>query len=92
MSQFLVLGAMLLAMYALIVIPQNRRDRKKREMLEALQIGDEIVTNAGIYGVITEFDGPTIFLAIDNNVEIKLSKEAISEHVVYEETEETGSK
>lgn len=86
--QIIMMAAMLLALYAFIVIPQNRRDRKKKDMLAALEVGDEIVTNSGIYGVVTDFDGPTVFVAIDNGVEIKLVKDAIADKVDYDEEED----
>lgn len=86
METFLFLSVPLLIMYALIVIPQQRRDKKKREMVAALLPGDEVLTSSGFYGVITDFDGPTVFLALDEGVEVKMSKEAIVEKVDYDET------
>lgn len=38
--------------YFILILPQRRRDKKMKAMLEALKVGDEIVTIGGIYGKI----------------------------------------
>ena len=37
-------------MYLLIFRPQKKREKKTREMLDALSVGDEVVTIGGISG------------------------------------------
>ncbi|WHH59029.1 preprotein translocase subunit YajC [Petroclostridium sp. X23] len=36
--------------YFILILPQRRKDKKMKEMLAALKVGDEIVTIGGIYG------------------------------------------
>lgn len=74
-------------MWALLIVPQQRRAKATREMLSKLEIGDEVLTSAGIYGQIAEFDGPTVFLAVSDTLEIKVTRESIAERVVYSEAE-----
>lgn len=85
--QLLILLVMFGAMWALLILPQQRRAKAHREMLAALEVGDEVLTSAGIYGTIAEFDGGTVFLAVSDTLEIKVTKESISERVVYAEAE-----
>lgn len=37
-------------MYVILILPQRKREKKNREMLNALKVGDEIVTVGGIMG------------------------------------------
>jgi len=83
MGQFLVIGVMFAAMWALLILPQQRRTKAHREMLAKLDVGDEVLTSAGMYGEIAEFDGETVFLAVSDSLEIKITRSSIAERVVY---------
>lgn len=39
-------------MYLLIFLPQKRRDKKLREMINSLKVGDKVVTIGGVSGKI----------------------------------------
>lgn len=51
-GSMIFLIVMLVAMVLLIIIPQKKRDKKIRNMLDNLKIGDNIKTIGGIYGKI----------------------------------------
>lgn len=78
---------MMAAMWALLIVPQQRRTKAHRAMMDALDVGDEVLTSAGIYGTIAEFDGETVFLAVNDQHEIKITKSSIAERVVYADAE-----
>lgn len=77
------LVVMMVAMWALLIVPQQRRTKAHRAMLAALDVGDEVVTASGMYGTVVEFDGETVFLAVNDANEIKITKASIAERVVY---------
>ena len=85
--QFIPLIVIMVAMWALLIVPQQRRTKAHREMLGALDVGDEVLTSAGVYGTIAEFDGETVFLAVNDALEIKITKASIAERVVYADSE-----
>ena len=85
--EFIPLIVIMVAMWALLILPQQRRAKAHREMLSKLDVGDEVLTSSGMYGTIAEFDGGTVFLAVSDNLEIKVTKESISERVVYADSE-----
>ena len=71
--------------------------KAQREMLSRLDVGDDILTAGGMYGRITDVDEGTVFVEIADGVEIKITRDAIAEKVVYaddwedeEEEEEFG--
>lgn len=81
--ELVVLLVMFGIMWAVLIMPQQRRAKAHREMLAQLEVGDEILTSSGIYGAIADFDGGTVFLAVNDQLEIKITKESIAERVVY---------
>ena len=85
--EFLPLIILVIALYAIVFLPQQRRAKAHRELLSRLEVGDEVLTSAGIYGVVSEFDGGSVFLAVSDNLEIKVTKESITERVVYADAE-----
>jgi preprotein translocase subunit YajC len=64
-------------MYFLMIRPQRKRMREQQAMQKAIGIGDEVVTNAGIYGFITGEDGDKFWLEIDDDVQIRIARAAI---------------
>lgn len=70
-------------MYFFMVRPQQRKARQHRELLESLDIGDEVVTASGLYGMITDFDGGTVFIEVSEGVEMKITRSSIASKVVY---------
>jgi preprotein translocase subunit YajC len=76
------LGILLLipfAMYFFMIRPQRRRMREQQELQRSIQVGDEVITTSGVYGVITGEDGDSRFwLEIDDDVQIRIARAAIS--------------
>jgi preprotein translocase subunit YajC len=76
------LGILLLipfAMYFFMIRPQRRRMREQQELQRSIQVGDEVITTSGVYGVITGEDGDNRFwLEIDDDVQIRIARAAIS--------------
>jgi preprotein translocase subunit YajC len=70
-----------LALYFLMIRPQRRRMREQSALQSALQVGDEVVTTSGLYGFITGFDEDRVWLEIDEDVQIRLARGAISTKV-----------
>jgi preprotein translocase subunit YajC len=69
------------AMYFLMIRPQRKRQRQQAELQSSIGIGDEVVTNSGIYGFITGEEDDRFWLEIDENVQIRIAKAAIQGRV-----------
>ncbi|HUS44336.1 MAG TPA: preprotein translocase subunit YajC [Ilumatobacteraceae bacterium] len=76
------LGILLLipfAMYFFMIRPQRRRMREQQDLQRSIEVGDEVITTSGVYGVITGEDGDSRFwLEIDDDVQIRIARAAIS--------------
>lgn len=69
------------AMYFLILRPQKRRAKEAQQLQSTIEIGDEIMTTSGLYGFVTGFEGDIAWLEIDDNVQIRVSRQAIQRKV-----------
>ncbi|MDE0161038.1 MAG: preprotein translocase subunit YajC [Acidimicrobiaceae bacterium] len=77
MEQLLIIILMFGALYYLLLRPQQKREKARRELVRSLQAGDEVVTNAGIHGVVAEVEDAIVWLEVAPNVELKLSRDAV---------------
>ena len=75
--QFIPILLVFAIFYFIILLPQQRRQKKLQEFLDALKVGDRVVTTGGIYGSVTKVDGQTIQLQIADKVRIELARNAI---------------
>ena len=65
-------------MYFLMIRPQMKRQKEHRSMLEKLAKGDEVLTNGGIAGTVTDIGENFITVEIADNVRIRVQKAAIA--------------
>lgn len=70
--------AIFLIFYFLIIRPQQKQAREHQKMLEALQKGDRVLTNGGLFGTIVGFRGDAVELKIAENVKVLVARSAIS--------------
>jgi preprotein translocase subunit YajC len=73
--------------YFLLIRPQNQRRRAQMQMQSELDVGDEVVTTAGIYGTVTEIDEDygIVTIEVAPNTEIRFSKAAVAQRLVDED-------
>ena len=63
--------------YFIILMPMKKRQQKVKAFLDALKIGDRVITTGGIYGSITRLNDQSLQLQIANNVRIEVARTAI---------------
>ena len=68
-----------LAFFFLIVRPQRRRVTTHRAFVSALELGDEVVTTGGIFGVIRALDGDRVSLEIAPATVVTVARAAIAQ-------------
>ncbi len=77
-SFFVPLLAMFAILYFLIIRPQQKQAKKQREMLDSLKKGDKVVTNGGIFGVISNLSDTAVTLEIAKSVHIRILRSQIA--------------
>src|SRR5574341_438661 len=68
---------MFVLLYFLMIRPQMKRAKETKQMIEALQKGDEVITAGGVVGRITKMGEAYISLEIAPNTEINVQNAAI---------------
>ena len=74
MSEFMNLLPIILVFvvfYILLYLPQRRRAKKHTEFVDNLKIGDDVLTDSGIFGRVTSIDDKTVTLVLKKG-EIKI--------------------
>ena len=76
-EQFIIIIGMFALLYFLMIRPQMKRAKEHRQMTEALQKGDEVVTTGGVLGKITQIGEAYISIQIAPNTEVQVQRSAI---------------
>ncbi len=76
-EQFILLIGMVVLFYFILIRPQQKRAKEHKKMVAAIAKGDEVVTNGGVLGKVTQVGEQYLSLEIADNVEVKLQIQAI---------------
>jgi len=76
--ELLVPIAILAVMYAVLIMPQQRRVKEHRAYVASIQVGDDVVTTSGLFGTVTALDDERARLRIAPDVEITMARMAIA--------------
>ncbi len=69
------------AMYFLMIRPQRRKMRAQAALQSQIEVGDEVMTTSGMYGFVTLIEGDIAWLEIDDNVQIRIARQALQRRV-----------
>jgi preprotein translocase subunit YajC len=64
--------------YFLVILPQKKQAKQHKEMVDSLKKGDKIVTAGGIIAEVVKNEEDFIKAKINDNVEVKITKDAIA--------------
>lgn len=68
-------------MYFIMIRPQKKEQKRMSAMLQALEIGDSVLTNSGFYGIVIDIADDTVIVEFGNNknCRIPMQKAAIAQ-------------
>ena len=78
LMSFLPLIIIFVIFYFLLIRPQMKRAKEHKNLVAALGTGDEVVTNGGLLGKITNVGESFVTVELADNVQIKVQKHAIA--------------
>ena len=78
LGQYGFLILMFVAMYFLMIRPQQKRAKEQKTMMEALAKGDEVVTAGGVLGRISKISDQYITLEISSGAELIVQKNSVT--------------
>lgn len=67
------------AMYFLMIAPQRKKEKQRKEMINAVKVGDKVVTIGGIFGTITAVKEDRFHLKVDDSTRLEMLKSSIQE-------------
>ena len=72
--------------YLLLILPQQRRQKKWQAMLEALKTGDKVVTSGGLRGTVIALKDDAVHLRVPpDNLRVEVTKASVMQVTTSEE-------
>ncbi|PSH04815.1 MAG: preprotein translocase subunit YajC [Acidobacteria bacterium] len=85
MNSILMMVAVFAVFYVLLILPQQKRQKKWQAMIDGLKSGDRVVTTGGIVGIILSIKqgegadvGSIILRVAPDNLKLEVSRNAIA--------------
>ena len=75
---FIPMILIIVIFYFLLIRPQQKKAKEHRELLDALKVGDSILTNGGLYGKVTGLKENIVTVEIAPKVRVKVSRGSIA--------------
>lgn len=76
--------------WVLVFLPMRRERKQHQDLLAALKRGDEVLTQSGLLGTITDIADPLVTLEIAKNVKIRVLRSSIAKKYVEPKGETKG--
>ncbi len=78
LMSFLPLILLFVVFYFLLIRPQMKRAKEHRKMVADLAVGDEVLTNGGLLGVVRQVGESFLDVELGANMIVKLHKHQVS--------------
>jgi preprotein translocase subunit YajC len=79
MFMFVWLGLMIAIFYVMLIRPQQRRERERRALIDAVKTGDRVVFSGGIIGIVANVKDKLLVIKIADKVKIEVARSAVSQ-------------
>ena len=76
-SMWIMLALIFVVMWFFMIRPQRKQQKELQNFRDSLKKGDKVVTIGGIYGTVCEIKDASDLIEVDNNVKIRVSKQAL---------------
>jgi len=78
LMSFLPLIVIFAVFYFMLIRPQMKRAKEHKLLVSQLGKGDEVITNGGLLGKITDVSEAFVTLEVADNIQIKLQRQAVA--------------
>ncbi len=73
-------------LYFVMILPQQRRQKKWQAMLESLKTGDKVVTSGGLRGTVVALKDDSLHLRVPpDNLRVEVTKASVTQVTTAEE-------
>jgi preprotein translocase subunit YajC len=77
---------MFVVFYFLLIRPQQKRQKERMAMLNALKKGDKVITIGGIHGTIVDLTEDRVTLKVSDNTRLVFERSSVNSVVTDEDT------
>jgi preprotein translocase subunit YajC len=78
--QFPIMMVLLFAiMYFMMIRPQRRREKERKEMIASVKSGSRVLMTSGIIGQVTNVKEQTLVIRISENTKVEVVRSAIAQ-------------
>ena len=80
LGMFVPLLLIVVVFYLFIIRPQQKREKNRKAMIDAVKKGDRVVTAGGIHGKIHQVEEGTtsVLLDVDGGVKLRVEKQSLA--------------
>ncbi len=77
-SMLIMLVAIFAIFYFLMIRPESKRRKQRKEMIDSLNRGDRIVTIGGLYGEVQDVHEDRVVIKIAEGLKVEVAKTAVN--------------
>lgn len=78
LGTFVPLILMIVVFYFLLIRPQQKKEKDRKNMIQSLKKGDKVLTIGGVFGIIDDFrENDIVILRIASNTKAEFTRSAI---------------
>jgi preprotein translocase subunit YajC len=78
LTQLLPLVLIFVAFYFFLIRPQQKRQKERGQMLNALKKGDKVITIGGLHGSVVDLSEDRVTLKVSDNTRLVFERSAIN--------------
>jgi preprotein translocase subunit YajC len=82
---------LIIIFYFLLIRPQQKKAKDHAKLVDSIKTGDQVVTNAGIHGVVANVKEKTLIIKIADNVKVEFDRAAVAAVEKSADKESAGS-
>lgn len=87
LTTLLLLLGMLAVFYFVAIRPQRKQQQEHEELVEALSVGDDVITFGGLHGTIVALDDETVDLEVTDDIVVRYQRQSVGQVVGGETVE-----
>ncbi|MBS5037312.1 MAG: preprotein translocase subunit YajC [Fusobacterium sp.] len=75
---FIMIAVWIAIIYFFMILPNKKKQKKQKEMMDSLKEGNEIVTIGGIKGTVSSVEDDYLQIRVDKGVNLTIRKSAVA--------------
>lgn len=75
---FIMIAVWIAIIYFFMILPNKKKQKKQKEMMDSLKEGNEIVTIGGIKGTVSSVKDDYLQIRVDKGVNLTIRKSAVA--------------